>query len=72
MTSYVYTPTSVSSSPTPNPYLSPDGTCGSDSGYQCAGSEFGDCCGQYGYCGNGDAYCGAGCDSLYGTAVHSL
>ena len=37
--------------------LSPIGTCGGSSGYQCAP---GFCCSTWGYCGTSDAYCGAG------------
>lgn len=37
--------------------LSPDGTCGGNTGYQCAA---GFCCSQWGYCGQGEAYCGGG------------
>jgi hypothetical protein len=29
--------------------ISPDGTCGFEAGYTCAGSQFGDCCSIYGY-----------------------
>jgi hypothetical protein len=29
--------------------VSPDGTCGGDTGYTCADSTFGDCCSIYGY-----------------------
>ncbi|KAL4911189.1 hypothetical protein BDW74DRAFT_172653 [Aspergillus multicolor] len=29
--------------------VSPNGLCGGDTGYTCAGSNFGDCCSKYGY-----------------------
>ena len=29
--------------------ISPDGTCGGNTGYTCASSAFGDCCSIYGY-----------------------
>lgn len=37
--------------------ISPDGQCGSGSGFQCAS---GFCCSQFGFCGKGPAYCGGG------------
>ncbi|KAK8189901.1 Cupredoxin [Phyllosticta capitalensis] len=47
---------------------SQDGTCGGSSmGFHCKGSVFGECCSQYGYCGNSSAYCDDGCDSKYGS-----
>ncbi|OSS52511.1 hypothetical protein B5807_02194 [Epicoccum nigrum] len=33
----------------------------------CKGSQWGDCCSQYGYCGKTKDYCGAGCQSSFGT-----
>lgn len=42
--------------------ISPDGTCGADTGYTCLGSSFGSCCSWAGYCGTSEAYCGNGCD----------
>ncbi|KAH8200951.1 hypothetical protein TruAng_004889 [Truncatella angustata] len=47
--------------------ISPDGTCGEENGYTCAGSEFGDCCSIYGYCGSTADYCSTNCDSSFGT-----
>ena len=42
-----------------------DGTCGSSwGGSTCAP---GLCCSSWGYCGQSDAYCGAGCQSGFGT-----
>jgi hypothetical protein len=52
-----------------NPDLSPDGTCGGTSKYQCKGSGFGDCCSASGYCGSTTAHCNAGCQSTFGTCV---
>ncbi|SPJ91020.1 uncharacterized protein FTOL_13422 [Fusarium torulosum] len=46
--------------------ISPDGTCGGDKGYSCAGSQFGGCCSQYGYCGTSMEHCGKGCQKDYG------
>ncbi|KAF7535268.1 hypothetical protein G7054_g5512 [Neopestalotiopsis clavispora] len=49
------TNTGTSTSPTATSLsVSPDGTCGSDTGYTCSGSQFGDCCSIYGYCDFGD------------------
>ena len=50
-------------SPLPSGPTSPDGICGGDSGFVCANSA---CCGQYGYCGTGEAYCGVGCQPTFG------
>lgn len=47
--------------------VSRDGLCGRKSGQTCRGSGFGDCCSQYNYCGGTSAYCGEGCQPLYGT-----
>ncbi|RPA80933.1 galactose oxidase [Ascobolus immersus RN42] len=41
-----------------------DGRCGKDfGGATCAGWPAGECCSQYGYCGNTEGHCGAGCQS---------
>ncbi|KAF3391643.1 WSC domain-containing protein [Penicillium rolfsii] len=32
----------------------------------CAGSAFGNCCSQFGWCGSSTDYCGSGCQSNYG------
>jgi hypothetical protein len=45
---------------------SPDGTCGSGTGYTCEGSRFGECCSEYGYCGSGKDYCVTHCDAAFG------
>ncbi|ORX78632.1 glycoside hydrolase/deacetylase, partial [Anaeromyces robustus] len=42
---------------------SKDGQCGKDHGV-CPNSE---CCSKYGWCGSTDEYCGAGCQSEFGT-----
>ena len=43
-----------------------NGRCGGSSGYTCKSSKFGKCCSIYGWCGNGDAYCGDACDPTSG------
>ncbi|KAJ5465375.1 hypothetical protein N7530_009162 [Penicillium desertorum] len=44
-----------------NSTVSTNGLCGPDNSYMtCPGSEFGDCCSIFGYCGNGTHFCGAG------------
>ncbi|KAF1947793.1 hypothetical protein EJ02DRAFT_5010 [Clathrospora elynae] len=45
---------------------STDGTCARSTGYTCAGSIFGDCCSQYGFCGSSPDYCYTGCQGEYG------
>jgi hypothetical protein len=57
--------TSTLPTPSPNLQISTDGTCGN--GITCAGSHWGQCCSEHGYCGNTDAYCGAGCQAAYGS-----
>jgi hypothetical protein len=42
-----------------------DGSC--DTTTTCQGSIFGNCCSQYGWCGSTVDYCGAGCQSNFGT-----
>lgn len=61
----VVPPTSSPSSPLP---LSPDGSCGiTQAGtFSCGPNS---CCSQYNYCGTLDAYCGQGCQSLYGACT---
>ncbi|KAF2033692.1 hypothetical protein EK21DRAFT_47263, partial [Setomelanomma holmii] len=46
--------------------ISPHGLCGSHNGFNCAGSRFGSCCSQWGFCGIGSEYCGTGCQSAFG------
>jgi peptidoglycan/xylan/chitin deacetylase (PgdA/CDA1 family) len=52
---------------TPAKPVSTDGSCGSQGGKTCAGSSFGNCCSQYGWCGSSADHCGAGCNSPFGT-----
>ncbi|KAK2000074.1 glycoside hydrolase/deacetylase [Colletotrichum falcatum] len=48
--------------------VSLNGSCGaSASNTTCTGSAFGNCCSQYGYCGSTADFCGAGCQSAFGT-----
>ncbi|KAK2070317.1 hypothetical protein P8C59_004820 [Phyllachora maydis] len=65
-------PTS-SATPTGSLVVSLDGSCGAADGQTCAGSEFGSCCSQYGYCGSVDDYCSPanGCQPAYGTCSAS-
>ncbi|KAJ4380479.1 hypothetical protein N0V86_003834 [Didymella sp. IMI 355093] len=52
---------------TPTGTVSTDGTCGTQGKNQiCIGSEFGNCCSQYGYCGKSTDHCGTGCNTLFG------
>lgn len=47
---------------------STDAICGAFNGSTtCAGSPFGSCCSQFGYCGSSDIHCGTGCQVGYGT-----
>jgi Chitin recognition protein len=52
--------------PPPGPLVSQDGVCGTN-GRTCAGSTFGGCCSQYGYCGDASGFCGTGCQTAFGT-----
>ncbi|KAI6848354.1 hypothetical protein KC332_g7430 [Hortaea werneckii] len=57
-----------SASSEPTGPVSEDGLCGPDNGDTvCAGSGFGDCCSQYGFCGGTDGFCGELCQPDYGT-----
>jgi hypothetical protein len=47
-------------------HTSGDLTCGGTTGLTCKGIPFAGCCSQYGWCGNGDEYCGTGCQILFG------
>ncbi|KAK4227387.1 hypothetical protein QBC38DRAFT_194623 [Podospora fimiseda] len=66
------TTSTTSAAPTPSFVLPPgqrsstDGRCGN--GVNCLGSNFGRCCSQFGYCGDGDQYCPyiVGCQSEFG------
>lgn len=44
-----------------------NGRCGGISGFTCKGSNFGQCCSIYGWCGSGESFCGDACESLSGT-----
>jgi hypothetical protein len=63
--------TSGTASPTATGSISQDGSCGygSVSDATCLGSQFGDCCSEYGFCGSADANCGSGCQSDYGSCT---
>jgi Berberine and berberine like/FAD binding domain/Chitin recognition protein len=63
------TTTSALPMPTPTPMSSPDGSCAANSegGYTCSGAAVGGaCCSQWGWCGDGPAYCGSGCQRDFG------
>jgi hypothetical protein len=61
------TTTTESTAPTATGTVSTDGSCGGADGFICLGSEFGDCCSAYGYCGSSTDFCTAGCQSAFGT-----
>ncbi|KAH6672711.1 endoglucanase B [Plectosphaerella plurivora] len=46
--------------------ISPDGSCGGDSGYTCLGSRFGNCCSRFGRCGRRTRACSCHCQSAFG------
>ncbi|KAF6834231.1 polysaccharide deacetylase family protein [Colletotrichum plurivorum] len=54
---------SITSTATPTGVIGPDGACGGSEGYVC---EAGACCSEYGFCGTSQAYCGVGCQPLFG------
>ncbi|KAK2770982.1 polysaccharide deacetylase family protein [Colletotrichum kahawae] len=54
---------SITSTSTPTGVIGPDGACGGSEGYVC---EAGNCCSEYGFCGSSQAYCGTGCQPLFG------
>ncbi|KAL3427747.1 hypothetical protein PVAG01_01256 [Phlyctema vagabunda] len=43
----------------------PDGSCGVDAGFTCT-PTWGSCCGKDNLCGRSSAYCGTGCQPLFG------
>ncbi|KAF1914816.1 hypothetical protein BDU57DRAFT_531232 [Ampelomyces quisqualis] len=47
--------------------ISRDGSCGGNNRNTCLGSQFGNCCSRYHYCGSTKAYCGDGCNPLWGS-----
>lgn len=44
--------------------ITPDGSCGGSTNYQC---RAGYCCSQWGWCGAAALYCGTGCQSGFGS-----
>ncbi|KAK8254637.1 hypothetical protein HDK77DRAFT_497127 [Phyllosticta capitalensis] len=59
--------TSTNPSRPPMSSLYPEAACGAWAGNQtCFGNVVGSCCSQWGYCGIGDPWCGAGCQSEFG------
>lgn len=62
-----------SSSPqaTPTGIITSNGYCGPTNGGAICGLNFGNCCSQYGSCGNTTDYCGAGCNPQYGVCASS-
>jgi len=63
------TTTQPGTSPNPTGVVSTDGTCGTQGGATCAGSSFGTCCSQYGWCGSTTGHCGDGCNAQAGTCT---
>lgn len=57
-------PTSTRRPPTQPLEVSEDGSCGN--GITCLESEYGDCCSQFGWCGNTTDHCGLGCNPTFG------
>ncbi|OHW92115.1 chitin recognition protein [Colletotrichum incanum] len=49
-----------------NTKISTNGQCGGTGGFNCLGSNFGDCCSPYNYCGNTPDHCDTGCQSNFG------
>lgn len=65
---YRTSPNGSTTSPSPTTgTVSTNGTCGSQGGATCAGSIFGKCCSQYGWCGSTAEYCASGCNAQAGT-----
>ncbi|KAF3021914.1 hypothetical protein E8E14_006922 [Neopestalotiopsis sp. 37M] len=61
--------TGTDPSPTGGLVVSEEGDCGN--GITCLGSAFGNCCSQYGFCGNNTDYCGQGCQPAFGSGCLS-
>ncbi|KAK5133432.1 hypothetical protein LTR08_007771 [Meristemomyces frigidus] len=64
--SHCATPTTSSAISTPTPTvltITPDGSCGGNTTFTCEGSNFGQCCSLYGYCGGTADYCDDNCDA---------
>ncbi|CAI6235830.1 unnamed protein product [Periconia digitata] len=51
--------------------VSPDGSCGGTTQYTCLNSEFGNCCSQYGWCGDSSGHCDTGCNPAFGSCTNS-
>ncbi|KAF2178301.1 carbohydrate-binding module family 18 protein, partial [Zopfia rhizophila CBS 207.26] len=49
--------------------VSLNGECGGTTGQTCLGSDFGNCCSEYGYCGSTEIYCSTGCQLVFGTCA---
>lgn len=64
---YTFTPKTPTVTCAPSTPTSVDGACAGDDGVTCQGSEFGNCCSQYGWCGSTAAYCGEGCQPAFGS-----
>ncbi|KAF2439557.1 carbohydrate-binding module family 18 protein [Karstenula rhodostoma CBS 690.94] len=45
---------------------SPDGRCGSPTGFNCFGKTDGPCCSHHGWCGISASHCGTGCQGNFG------
>ncbi|GAB7361377.1 hypothetical protein MBLNU230_g1432t1 [Neophaeotheca triangularis] len=65
------TPTSAVDSTQPTNSISPNGICGGESSWTCAGSGFGDCCSQFNFCGSEPGFCdpARGCQTAFGICV---
>ncbi|KDN69886.1 putative polysaccharide deacetylase [Colletotrichum sublineola] len=57
---------SITSTATPTGVIGPGGACGGPQGYVC---QPGACCSEYGFCGTSQAYCGTGCQPLFGVCA---
>lgn len=53
----------------PSLSITKDGQCGK--GVTCAGSTYGDCCSEHGWCGDSEDHCGPGCQSAFGNCAWS-
>ncbi|KAJ5121576.1 uncharacterized protein N7515_009537 [Penicillium bovifimosum] len=69
--STVTTATATTTGATPTSTISQNGLCGpSNSHWTCLGSQFGDCCSNYGYCGNSSDFCSStNCNAKYGSCA---
>ncbi|EAT84189.1 hypothetical protein HBH56_040980 [Parastagonospora nodorum] len=48
------------------PNVSNNGLCGAKNGLSCEGSQFGNCCSRWNYCGDTAEYCEDGCQDAFG------